>query len=149
MSVQVILPDERADQLRQLATSLNVSMADAVGVLLNRAIADGLLPDEVPGVTVKRKGKTVHVDLGAFAQAMPVPAAKDLADRLLAFADPKQSQVAALTERVRGLNADLLDSLKIVRRGAAIKIVNPEGHEKTVSRSIAADIARAIGKAAQ
>ncbi len=143
MAVQILLPDERANQLRTFASSKGVSLADAIALLINDAIAAGKIPNEVPGFTIERAGDAVLVDTGAWKRILPLDLAKTYADRIRAITRP------ILTPGKDNPFLPVL-GLDVTRRGVGIKLVDTEGKfERTVAPSVAEDVARLIDQAAK
>lgn len=141
MPTHIVVPDERAEQLRRFSQSLNISMADAIGVLINDAVAAGKIPADVPGFKVFRHGQEVTFEAdGAFVKHMNRDAAKDYADRLRAVA---RSIITPSADN------PFMPTPDILRRGTGVKLREPAtGAEKTVAPSIADDLAALIGNAA-
>jgi hypothetical protein len=135
VSVHIVVPDERAEQLNALAEVYGrISIADTVGVLINREIAAGRLPDELPGFEIIRRGDEVSLKAtGVFQVTFPSEAAKLLA-ALLRDERPQWMSI---------LDPDLM--LVITRRGSGLKIRAATSlAEKTLSLSVARDLGRLI-----
>jgi hypothetical protein len=141
MSVHIVLPDERHQQLLALARALKVTVAEAVGVLVNDAIRHGKIPDAVPGFKIQRRENVISFEAsGAFVREFNREAATAYAARIKAMAGPRTTR--------RSTN-QFLPAVDIVRRGSGLKLLDPQtGAEKTLAPSVALDIARLIEAAA-
>lgn len=139
MPTHIGIPTERAEQLDLLAKSLGISVADAVGVLINDAIAAGKIPDVVPGITIERTGDLVTMAAqGAFVKSMTRETARQIAFQARNILD---GTVAAFSNGPDGIG--------ILRRGSGVKFRDLDsGGEKTVAKGIARDVARLLDRAA-
>lgn len=143
MPTQILLPDERAEQLKRLAESQGVSIADAVGLLIRDAIEAGKIPDELPGFKVTRRGNSVKIDTGTWSRTLTRDLAKSYANQIRAVTRP------VITSGRDNPFIPLTD-LGVKRRGVGVKLVDQKsGTEKTVAPGIAEDIARLIDRAAK
>jgi len=136
MPTHIVIPDERAEQLRQFAASLGVTVSEAVGILINDAIVAGKIPDTIPGLRVERIGDQIKVDFGAFAKSFNRDLARQYASQIRALIGP-------MKESLRAQAADF----GVTRRGSGIKLTGQDG-QKTVAPSVAEEIARLIEGAA-
>ena len=104
-------------------------------MLIAQAIAAGLIPDEVPGFAISRKGQKVRLEAeGAFAAAMSVADAVSLAEQL-------EGDVAKPAGGTFNLDAGFITT----RRGGAIKLRHIEtSEERTLTPSVARDLARLL-----
>ncbi|MGV8832151.1 MAG: hypothetical protein ACOH2N_09265 [Devosia sp.] len=143
MSVQVLLPDERAEQLKRFAISQNVPMAEAVGLLLNDAIVAGKIRDELPGFTIEKNGEHVTLDTGAWKHTLTRELARGYAAQIRAITRP------AFTP---GPDNPFFPELQVsvIRRGVGVKLFDREAHlAKVVSPGVADDVARRLDRAAE
>lgn len=138
MSKHIVIPDERAEQLKTFAQAKGLSLADAVGELLNRAIKAGDLPDEMPGFQVFVNGEEVTLDTGIWTETVPTETARGFSKAL-----------RELSDGVSTTNLDQsMSTLNVVRRGDGIRLVEAQSKAfRTVSRSVARDISRQIDNA--
>lgn len=136
------LPNERVLQLQALADADGLSIADTIGNLINKAIFDGRLTDQLPGWKVERAGSQVHfenLEAGLSKRWTP-DIATGVADTL-----DKMTKPGASSKAVLDLDADL----QFERRGVSVKLIDREaGIDIAVARSIASDLANLIRKAA-
>lgn len=143
MATMIGIPEERAEQLRSFAKELNITVADAIGVLINDAVKAGKIADVMPGFKVERTGKDVTIEaFGAFTKSINADLAKMYA-----------GQIRAATRSILAPGQDnpFLQTfgLSVVRRGSGIKLVDTDTKgEKTLAPSVADDVARLIEKAA-
>ncbi|UJW85769.1 hypothetical protein [Devosia sp. SL43] len=147
MPKHIVVPDEREAQLRQIAATHNVSVADAVGLLFGWAVEQGRVPAAIPTIDVSRVGDTVVVDFGEFQRTMPLDLAKAFATSLRWFSTTKAKGIpAAVTELAQALSGSHL--VGISRRGTSIKIAGGTGKERTLAPSIARELAGLIERSA-
>lgn len=133
----IMLPLERAQQLRNIATNLDMSIASAIGVMIRHQIAEGIIDDALPGFRVNPRGKQVEFALDdgdSVPLLMPAEAANSLAHSLDQVADGKSKGVL-----------DLDAGVEIFRVGTGIRL-KAAGLEKTVTSDIAHDIAGLLRK---
>ena len=142
MPIHIVIPDERAAQLRQFAASLNISVADAVGELIKDAVAAGKIPDALPGFTIEREGEQVVLDTGAWSTKLTRDLAKGYAEQIRAV---------ARSVTTPGKSNPFMPEFKlgVSRRGTGLKLTDGSGGTKTIAPSIAEDVARLIDKAAE
>jgi hypothetical protein len=147
MPKHIVVPDEREAQLRQIAAKHNVTVAEAVGLLIGWAIEQGKVPASIPTIDVRRVGNTVEVDFGEFQRVMPLDLAKAFATTLRWFSTTKAKGIpAAVTELAQALSGSHL--VGISRRGTSIKIAGENGRERTLAPSIARELAVLIERSA-
>ncbi len=143
MPTQILLPDERAEQLKRFAESQGVTIADAVGLLIRDAIEAGKIPDELPGFKVTRRGNSVKIETGAWSRTLTRDLAKSYADQIRAVTRP------VLTPG-KGNPFMPIPDLGVTRRGVGVKLVDQKsGTEKTIAPGVADDVARLIDRAAK
>lgn len=135
------LPSERVEQLRMLAKTLDITIADCIAMFVREQMAKGVLPDTVPGITIERRGESVILDTGAFARDMTT----DLAQAYAA-------QVSGMLEAIKtpASSNPFLTSAKldVAKRGTSLKLIDRStGAEKTLAPSIAFDFARVLQQA--
>jgi len=147
MPTHIVIPDERAEQLRRFAEANNTTLAGAVTLLIQDAIAAGKIADTVPGFTIERSGDTVKIEAaGAFAKEMNRETARAYAEQIRSAIRPLITPGAGnplMPENpFRGL-------IEVARRGTGVKLRDPETKaEKTIAPSVAEDVARLVDKAA-
>jgi|GEM_PF-1509642 hypothetical protein len=147
MPNHIVVPEERYAQLKALAESNSITVADAVGLLVAWAIEQGRVPAAIPTIYVRRVGATVEVDFGQFQRVMPLDLAKAFATALRWFSTTKAKGIpAAVTELAQALSGSHL--VGISRRGTSIKIAGDNGHERTLAPSIARELAAVIERTA-
>ncbi|WP_108460232.1 hypothetical protein [Devosia naphthalenivorans] len=147
MPKHIVVPDEREAQLRQIAAKHNVTVAEAVGLLIGWAIEQGKVPASIPTIDVRRVGNEVQVDFGEFQRVMSLDLAKAFATTLRWFSTTKVKGIpAAVTELAQALSGSHL--VGISRRGTSIKIAGENGRERTLAPSIARELAVLIERSA-
>lgn len=140
MSKHVVLPDEREAQLRLIAGEHDISVADAVGLLVGWAIEGGKLKPGIPSIEVRRVGDEIVVDVGEFSRTMPLELARAYATTLRWFATPKGAGIPfAVTSLAQALSGAHL--VGISRRGTSVKLAGEAGGERTLAPSIARELA--------
>lgn len=139
MSKHIVVPDEREAQLRAIADAHNVTVADAVGLLVGWAIEQGRVPAGIPGIEVRRDGSNVVIDFGAFTRTYELELAKAFAVALKWYSRPKTTAFSEILEAFSGAEV-----VGISRRGTAIKIAGDDGTERTLAPSIARELAEII-----
>jgi len=143
MPTQILLPDERAEQLKRFADAEGLTISDAVGALIRLAIEAGKIPDELPGFEVTRHGKSVKIDTGAWTRTLTRDLAKSYADQIRAVTRP-------ILTPGKGNPFMPIPDLSVTRRGVGVKLVDQKsGTEKTVAPGVAEDVARLIDRAAK
>jgi hypothetical protein len=144
MSRHVVLPDEREAQLRAIAVAHNVTVADAVGLLIKWAIDAGKVPAGIPGIEVQRTAEGIVLNFGDFERTLSLELAQAYATTLRWFATPKADGIPfAVTSLAQALSGAHL--VGITRRGTSVKVagLNGEG-ERTLAPSIARELADII-----
>lgn len=150
MPTHIGLPDEHAERIKSFAQSQNISMADAVGVLLQRAAERGDIPAGLPGYDILRSGDQVTLTIeGGYQRTFERALARAFATALTWFAQSKAkgglpSAMADLAQTVSGAE----QYVGIRRQGNAIKIFDLDGNERTLAPSVAAELALMIDRAA-
>ncbi|MFD1942747.1 hypothetical protein [Paradevosia shaoguanensis] len=144
MATQIMIPDERAAQLRKIADDHGIKVSDAVGLLISWAIDAGKIEDEIPGIIVMRDGEVINIKLGDWKKTLSLVDADAFAGEL------RRSIRAALTPAKDNLFMPVdLDAI-VSAHGAGVRIVDrASGEQKTLSKSIAGDVARMIDSAAK
>lgn len=140
-----MIPDERAAQLKQIATDHGVKIPDAIGLLIQWAVESGKIEDKIPSIKIFRDGKEINVDLGDWKKSFSLFDAAAFASELRKLTEPT---ISAIKADMLTPPKDLLTSIS--RHGPGVKIVDSEtGAQKTVAKSIAGDIARMVETAAK
>lgn len=143
MADHIKLPAERVEQLRTLAKNLDMTIADCIAMFIREQIEKGNLPDEVPGITVVRKGEQIALDAGVFTSTMTKDLAKHYAAQVRQMVDPIATP---------STSNPFLPELKldVARRGTSIKLIDTvSGAEKTLAPSVAKDFARVLSHSAK
>lgn len=150
-SHHVALSPERYDQLQRLATEFTCSLPDAVGHLLDAAASVGVISRQLKGLSVERTDAgQVAVDLGGGRRLLPPDAAERYATHVLGTARLLSADAATRYAKARGPKILPDSGFGAVRRGAGIKLLDPEHHvEKSISPSVAAEFAKQLLDAAK
>jgi hypothetical protein len=140
------LPSERVEQLRQLSEARSMSIADLIGEYVQQQIASGALADDIPGINVRRKGKSVELDFGDFKKTYSLPLAGAVVNSIRWLAKPRspgmQSALADVAATVGGF-----DQIGLSKQGPAIRI--SEGSKsRTLAPAIANELADLIERTA-
>lgn len=145
MATQIMIPNERAAQLRQIATDNGVKIPDAIGLLIEWAVEAGKVKDEIPGIVITRNGKEIDVELGTdWRKTFSLDGASLFAE------DLRKSIRAAITPSKTNLFSPVDYEAIVSRHGPGIKIVDGETKSQTtLSKSIAGDVARMVSKAVE
>lgn len=144
MPKHVVIPDEREAKLRQIAAANNVTVADAVGLLITWAIEHGKVEPGLPGIDVRRDGPNVVIDFGDFVRVYDLKLAHAFAVALNWYSRPKASSpVSEILEAFSGAEV-----VGISRRGTSIKIAGDNGTERTLAPSIARELSEIIARTA-
>jgi hypothetical protein len=139
---------ERFRQLQRLAATDETSLAGLVDELINRAIHEGRIPNELPGWLIRRNldhitfivAETDQPDI-SIERRLTRAQARSLAEVLDGF---------VATGSVAKRHLDLDAKLEIRRQGSGIKIVDIETKAfRAVPRGVASDIADLLVCAAQ
>jgi hypothetical protein len=145
MAKQIMIPDERAAQLKQIAKDHGVKVPDAIGLLIEWAVEAGKIKDEIPSIKIFRDGQEINVDLGDWKKSFSLFDAAAFASELRKLTQPT---IEALKADIQTPPKELLASIS--RHGPGVKIVDTEtGAQKTLAKSIAGDIARMVETAAK
>jgi hypothetical protein len=145
MTKHLIVADERHAQISQIAETLKVSITEALGLLIGWAVESGkIAPPGIPGFAVTRKGDTVIADLGGITRTMSLEHAEATAGAIRLMAGPEQSLLVEGAKALVLLNPVVTEELKVKRRGTSIKITGDDGQDKTLSFSIALEVADMI-----
>lgn len=147
MPFMLKLPDERGEQLRQIAAAKNTTIPDLIADLVRSEIEAGTIPATVPGIDLVRDGDVINIKAHGFEASIPANEGPTLADLLrdsaTATADPERKQ-----RWFEGLAA--LSGVKVKRMGAGVRLVSPlTGNEYPITFGVAADLGDQIEKAAQ
>lgn len=143
MADYIKLPSERVEQLRMLAKTLDMTIADCIAMFIREQIAKGVLPDTVPGITIERKGDSIALDTGSFKRDMTADLAKAYASQVRGMLDA----IKTPTPSNPFLTSARLDATK---RGTSIKLIDRStGAETTLAPSVAFDFARVLQQASE
>ncbi|MET3925982.1 hypothetical protein [Devosia sp. 2618] len=144
MSKHVVIPDEREAKLKQIADAHNVSVSEAVGLLIGWAVEQGKVKAGIPGIEIRRDGDAVEIDFGAFKRTFTVELAKAFSTALRYFARPKDTAFSHILEALSGA-----DVVGLSRQGTSIKVVGDNGVKRTLAPSVARELAWLIDGAAK
>ena len=128
----------RADQIKAIATAKNMSIADAIGAMVRREIAEGTIPNAIPGVVIKKaaNGIQITIDDGS-AKTLRPEGAKHLAATIRNVIGGAPSVVS------------IDHGFSVLRRGNGVKLAIPfPGPEVSFSTDVAGDFADLIDEAA-
>lgn len=147
-ATSITLPVERAAQLHTLADALGVTVSEAVEHLINREIAAGTIPDELPGFEIKIAEKHVWLTMPDFGFPPLHPAhARYVADLLCHIADHGTAG--------RGNVLGLADGMRLIvgRKGRGVLLIGQDDAldrtcKASMTPQMARDLARQIRKAA-
>ena len=145
----ITLPRARAEQLHELAKRADdgkgISLSELVDRLVNRAIAEGDLPDSTPGTTIwVNSHDLVAAMLGEVTLLLPAAVARKLAAAILEHLDPP-TKVQAYK-----LGSQLL-AINRAGKGIVIAHVKEPGatpQKFTTTPGIARDLARQLTRVA-
>lgn len=146
MSFMLQLPDERGEQLRQIAAAKNTTIPELIGALVRAEIEAGTIPATVPGIDVATTGPEITIRAAnGFEATIPTSEGPTLADLL------KQSGPADLERKKRWIEGMAkLTGVKVKRMGAGMKLVSPiTGKEYPLAFGVAADLGEQIERTAQ
>lgn len=141
--VNIMVAPERHKQIKAIAKALGLSIADAIGRMVNAEIARGTIPADIPGFTIMKVADSVGFTIrdGDMPNLMTREAAKALAATIADFAVGAETAGAVY-------NVD--HQFVVANRGTGIAISVPttDGSMKVVSRDVARDVARLLEQAA-
>ncbi|PTE20121.1 hypothetical protein C5F48_19190 [Cereibacter changlensis JA139] len=129
---------ERHEQLRAIAAAKGGwTVAETLAHLINAEIARGTIPDELPGITIRRVANGVLIALDPESPAvLPLESARALGELVADLADA--------TSRRSG-EFNLQHGFMTARRGQAVQVAVPLGGEtRNFSRDLARDFARLV-----
>jgi hypothetical protein len=139
MSKHVVLPDEREAKLKELAQAHDVSVAEAVGILIGWAIEAGKLQPGIPSIDVYRDAEQIVVDFSTFKREFEPDVAAAFATGLRHLSRPKTTLGLDVIEAFSGLA-----TVGLMRRGTSIKVLGPAGEERALAPSVARELADLI-----
>lgn len=134
------LPPERIDQLKSLTVALSLaSIADTVGHLIREKVAERIIPDTIPGVTIERIEDGVSIAVGgSLPMIYPIAVAGQIATTIRQVVAGESSGTA-----------DVSNNYIVMRQGNGVRLHFPlTTPAKAVSPDVARDIARLIAEAA-
>lgn len=149
LSVHIVVPDERAAQLRKIAEERHTTVAEVVGLLLNHAYDTGLATRHLPGIEVRRAGKTITVDYGSFTRSFRVDLAETMANALRFFSEPKlpagfRGTLRETAEALSGIH----EHAGLSRRGTSV-VIGSGDERRVLAPSVARDLANMIEEVAK
>lgn len=141
------LPEEHADQLRQIAAAEGKTIVEALSGMIRAKVADGVIPATIPGIDVASAGDFITIKTArGFEASFPVNEVPTLADLMKnpgAASDPERKK-----RWIEGLAA--LSGVKVKRSGNGLTLINPiTGKEHALALTVAADLADQIERTAQ
>ncbi|KFL30643.1 hypothetical protein JP75_14305 [Devosia riboflavina] len=149
MPKHIVVPDEREKKLVEIAASHNVTVAEAVGLLLNWAIEAGKVQPGIPGIEVRRVAETVEIDFGDFVRVMPLGHAKGFASAIGIMVGPHQTFMHEGVKMIAQIDEGGERYLGLKRRGNSVKVLGENGEERTLAPSVALDLAALVKAAAE
>lgn len=147
MPTHISVPSERAEQLRMIAKSKNMTLTEVLAEFVRAEIEKGTIPAAVPGIDVCKAGTAITIKARGFEASLPLHEGPTLADLLKdsasATGDPKRKQ--RWQEELATLSG-----VKVKRAGNGVKLVcNVTGREFPLNLDVAADLADQIKLAAE
>jgi|GEM_PF-1838831 len=144
MSFNMKLPDERGEQLRQIAAAKGIPMVQVVEDAIRREIAEGTIPADLPGISVTKTATTVRIEMPDFESEVPAIEAARLADSLReAGSDLTADDVERKKRWLEGLAA--LSGIKLERMAHGVRLISPvTGRKYSLGFGVAADLADQI-----
>jgi len=146
MSFMLQLPNERGEQLRQIAAAKNTTIPELIAALVRAEIEADTIPATVPGIYVATTGPDITIRTASgFEATIPASEGPTLAGLL------KQSGPADLERKKRWIEGlAKLSGIKVKRMGAGMRLVSPTtGKEYPLAFGVAADLADQIERTAQ
>ena len=138
MSYKLKLTDERGAQLRMIAEREGKTVADAVADFIRAKIDAGVIPADLPGVTVARSGDEIRIELPDFMGEVPAIEAAKLADTLRESGD-------ATRKKHWYEGAGALTGIKVERMASGVRLVSSvTGKKYPLTFGVAADLADQI-----
>lgn len=146
MSFMLKLPDERGEQLRQIAAAKNTTIPELIAGLVRSEVASGTIPNTIPGIDVAKDAANITIKAHGFEATIPANEGPTLADLLKGSATSNADPERKL-RWIEGLAA--LSGIKVKRTGQGVKLVSPfTGEEYSLALNVAADLADQISKPA-
>lgn len=138
--INVRIDPRRLEQLKAIGAALNLSNAGVISELIREKIKSGLIPADIPGVTVLRQGDKVLVAITPGGEvSLSLAGARYFAQTIRGVIDG--------TEPAHTINMD--HDFYVARQGTGIRISVPFGSEKVAfPPDLAEDMADLIDKAA-
>lgn len=147
MSFMLKLPDERGQQLRQIATAKSTTIPELINALIRAEVEAGTIPATVPGIDVAKEGDTITIKAKGFEASVPMGEGPTLADLLKGSATMTADPDRKL-RWIEGLAA--LSGIKVKRTGNGVKLVSPfTGKEYPLAFGVANDLADQIERTAK
>lgn len=151
MPTHIGLPDEHAERIRRFADAQKITMADAIGELIQIAVEAGKIPAGLPGYEVTRSGSTITITAeGGYRRSFNLELAKAFSTGLDRLADKKgdisKGGISGALNGLAFIGAEQFVGIK--RRGNSIKIIDENGNERTLAPSVARELATIVRTAA-
>ena len=142
------LSDERGEQLRQIAAAEGKTMVAVVEDFIRAKAADGVIPADLPGVSVMKRGRVIEINTADFAGQVPLREAKTLSETLRAMS--RQSAADSIERRQKlAEGAGALSGIKVERMANGVRLVSPiDGKRYPVVFNVAEDLADQIEREA-
>ncbi|WP_444665744.1 hypothetical protein [Cereibacter changlensis] len=144
MAYMLKLPNERGEQLRQIADAENKTVVDLITDFIRQKIAEGVIPADLPNVELETTEAGMNVALPGFAGSLP-------AVEIPSFTAALRSMALKMPPGSEGSKQRLADfssaftGVKLKRMGAGVRLVSPiTGKEYSLASSVAADLADQI-----
>jgi hypothetical protein len=139
----ISLPPARAEQLKALAATLNLSVADAIGHLIRKEIAAGVIDGSIPGVTVARAGDAVTFGFNGATLNMTANEAEHVVGEIRARAEGSElRQTLQIFLDTQAPDAGLRP-IRIERKGTGVNI-RIRDQMKSFSPALARELADLI-----
>lgn len=148
MPKHIVVPIEREKKLAQIAALHNVTVAEAVGLLINWAIEAGKVEPGIPDIEVSRVADAVEIDFGTFVRSMTLAQAKGFSATIGIMVDPHRTFIHEGVKMIAQIDEGAEQHLGLKRRGTSLKVLGDNGAEKTLAPSVALDLAALVKAAA-
>ena len=149
MAFNLKLPVERGEQLRMIAEAEGKSIVDVITDHIRAKVDAGVIPADLPNISVAKSPTEISVAMPGFTGAIPVIEVATFANVLrhagdkLTPADIERKQ--RLIEGLAGLTG-----IKVTRMAQGVKLVSPfTGKEYPLAFGVASDLADQIERHAK
>lgn len=137
--ITIRVDHRRLEQLKAVAAALNVSVAGAISHFIREKISTGLIPENIPGISVEKLSDGVEVSIdGNRPLKLSKSGAGQFVDTIRAVVGRRQPSI---------VNIDL--DFAVLRRGSGFRIQAPfVTPENSFPADLAHDLADLVEKAA-